>query len=91
MCAIGERPTTTRCGLDSTGSTYTSIAPSLWQEIGMTVIPSGTCAELLGRAEQEQPRLAVGDRPLRLADHRRLGAGAADPAVDLAGRGDDGA
>ena len=42
------------------------------------------CAELLGRAEQQQPRLAVRDRPLGLADHDRLGAGATDPAVDLA-------
>src|SRR5579859_75225 len=40
-CAMGERPTTTRCGAGSTGSMYTSSAPSLWQEIGTTVIPSG--------------------------------------------------
>ena len=54
-------------------------------------MPSGTRAELLRRAEQQQPGLAVGDGPLRLPDHDRLGAGAADPAVQLAARGDDGA
>ena len=39
---MGELPTMTRCGTGSTGSMYTSSAPSLWQEIGTTVIPSGT-------------------------------------------------
>src|SRR3984957_18871977 len=42
VCVIGELPTITRCGTGSTASMYTSKAPSLWQEIGTTVIPSGT-------------------------------------------------
>src|SRR3984885_12336273 len=37
----GELPTITRCGTGNTASMYTSRAPSLWQEIGTTVIPSG--------------------------------------------------
>ena len=32
----------TRCGAGSTGSMYTSSAPSLWQEIGTTITPSRT-------------------------------------------------
>ena len=85
MWAIGDRPTTTRCGLETTGSMYTSMAPSLWQEMGMTVMPVRDRTELLGGPEQQQPRLAVHDRPLRFADDGRLGARAPDPAVDLAG------
>ena len=42
VCAIGERPTMTRRGAGCTGSMNTSSAPSLWQAIGTTVIPSGT-------------------------------------------------
>ena len=64
---------------------YTSSAPSLWQAIGTTVIPSGTAApNWSGRAEQQQPRLAVGDHLPGLADDHRLRAGPADPAVQLA-------
>ena len=50
----------------------------------MTVIPSGRGPNCSGGPEQQQPRLAVRDRALRLADDGRLGARAADPAVDLA-------
>ncbi len=49
----------------------------------------GHVAELLGRAEQQEPRLAVDNRGLRFSDDRRLRARAADPAVDRTGRGDD--
>jgi len=46
-------------------------------------------AELLGGAEQQQLGRALRHDPLRLADHHRLGAGAANPAVQLAIGGDD--
>ena len=49
-------------------------------------MPVGHVSELLGRAEEQQSRLAVDDRALRLADHDRLGARSADPPEDLARR-----
>ena len=49
----------------------------------------GACAEPLRRAEQQQPCLAGADHVACLADDDRLGAGATDPPVQLAGGGDD--
>jgi hypothetical protein len=46
-------------------------------------------AELVGTAEQQQPRLAGRDNVPSLAQHRRLGTGAADPAAHLAVGGED--
>jgi hypothetical protein len=48
-------------------------------------------AQLLRRAQPQEPWLTIGDRPLCLADDGRLGAGSPDPPVDLAGPRDDGA
>ena len=48
-------------------------------------MPSGIAPiGLVGGPEEEQPGLVRADHPLRLADHDRLGAGAADEAVQLA-------
>ena len=38
---MGERPTTTRLRLGTTGSMYNWAAPSLWQAIWTNIIPSG--------------------------------------------------
>src|SRR5712691_145255 len=56
VAAIGELPTTTRCGAGSTGSMYTSSAPSLWQEIGTTAIPSGTASPNLSAGPSRSTR-----------------------------------
>jgi hypothetical protein len=46
-------------------------------------------AELFRGPKQQQPGRSLRHHPLCLADHHRLGAGAADPAVQLALAGDD--
>ena len=50
----------------------------------------GHVSEQLGVAEQQQARLAVDDRALRLSDHGRLRARTADPPEDLPIGGDEG-
>src|SRR5690554_187809 len=52
--------------------------------------PLGHLAECVPGAEEDEPGLPVLERSPRLAEHHRFGASAADPAVDLTRRGDDG-
>ncbi len=52
-------------------------------------MPSGTCPNSAGVAEEQQARLAVDDRTLRLSDHGRLRARTADPPEDLPIGGDE--
>ena len=81
-CTAGDRPTTTSCGAGRNGSMYTSSAPSLSHAIGAVTVPSRVVVgELVGRAEEHQPRLAVAERVERLAHDHRLGARAADEPV----------
>ena len=59
---------------------------------GHDELDDAVAAPSLGRAvlrQAEQPRLAVDERPERLADDDGLGAAAADPALDRAVRVDD--
>ena len=57
---------------------YTSSAPLLSHAIGAgDRAVEVVVGELVGRAEEDEPGLAVAERAERLADHHRLGARAA--------------
>ena len=91
--AMGVVPTTHRTAARADAVPRRSPGcPPEWQVMTSSMTPSPRRPSA-GRVlrQPEQPRLAVGERAERLADDDRLGAAAADPALDRAVRMDDAA
>ena len=87
--AAGERPIAINCGWGRTGSTCTSIAPSLWHAIGTVTTPSRSCPASSSGGPRNSNRGVPSSRAAPgLPDDRWLRAGATQPPAHPAVAGD---
>ena len=76
--AAGDRPITMTWGEGSTGSTYTSSAPSLWHAIGTVTTPSRWCSASSSAVPKKSSR-AVPSSSVRRASRITVGSAQAPP------------